>query len=210
LTRSFRPREEEFITQRPAGEVSEIGAGWLSGTEIYRQLAAGRIFIEPFNPTALNPNSYNYRLSSNLRRLTSDVIDLRGEDSFEDIEIEESGTILEPGELYLGCTEERFGSSFYASLITGRSSIGRKFITNHITAGLIDVGFFGKITLEIAVSRRTIVYPLIQFGQIFWFTVAGDPDQYNGKYQSQATPVPSQIFIETIGLGRKDTDAELR
>ena len=85
-------------------------------------------------------------------------------------------------------------SDHYASLVTGRSSTGRKFITNHITAGLIDQGFFGRITLEIVVFKKTIVYPHIPFGQIFWFEVSGEPLLYKGKYQGQAQPTLSKML----------------
>ncbi len=56
------------------------------------------------------------------------MIDLRGQDEYEEVVIADEGTQLEPGELYLGATRETFGSALFASLITGRSSVGRKFI----------------------------------------------------------------------------------
>ena len=84
----------------------------------------------------------------------------------------------------------------YASLVTGRSSVGRKFVTNHITAGLIDQGFIGNITLEIVVFKRTRVYPGMKFGQIFWFTTAGAPYLYDGKYQGQSGPTLSRLRVD--------------
>jgi dCTP deaminase len=170
--------------------------GWLTGSEIIRQVEAGNITIDPFDLELVNPNSYNYRLASVLRRLTNDVIDLRAEDNFEELLIPESGLLLMPGECYLGSTSEIFGSQRFPALITGRSSIARKFITNHITAGLIDLGFLGRITLEISVLRPTIIYPNTRFGQIFWFTVSGDTHQYRGKYQNQYEPTLSRLTEE--------------
>jgi dCTP deaminase len=171
-------------------------SGWLSGGEITEQVRAGRIKIAPFSEEQVNPNSYNYRLHPTIRRLTNDVIDMRRPDEFEDLEVPDEGLLLYPGECYLGCTTEMFGSNHYASLVTGRSSVGRKFVTNHITAGLIDQGFHGRITLEITVQRPTRVYPGIVFGQIFWFTSVGQAVLYNGKYAGQADPIGSRIYLE--------------
>ncbi|MBV1849563.1 dCTP deaminase [Catellatospora tritici] len=175
--------------------------GWLTGHKISEEVAAKRIVIEPFLPDHLNPNSYNYRLSPSLKRITSEVIDCKAEDEYDEIEIPEEGYILEPGECYLGATMEVFGSLHYASLVTGRSSIGRKFVTNHITAGLIDQGFFGNITLEIVAQKRTRVYPGMRFGQIFWFTTAGTPLLYEGKYQGQRGPTPSRLREDAFPFG---------
>lgn len=170
-----------------------VGAGWLTGNRIAEEVAGGRILIEPFLPEHLNPNSYNYRLSAHLKRLTSTIVDCREEDEYEDILIPEEGFVLEPFECYLGATTEVFGSDVFASLVTGRSSIGRKFITNHITAGLIDQGFHGNITLEISAHKPTRVYPNMRFGQIFWFTTSGTPYLYEGKYQGQRGPTLSRL-----------------
>ncbi len=93
-------------------------------------------------------------------------------------------------------TDELFGSKKFASLITGRSSVGRKFITNHFCAGLIDQGFYGRITLEIAVVKPTIVYPRMLFGQIFWFSVLGKARLYSGKYQGQDEPTNSKLHLD--------------
>ena len=92
--------------------------GWLTGTEIIRQVALGRIKISPFNRDQVNPNSYNYRLHSMIRRLTNEIIDVRSPDEFEDMLIPLDGLLLHPGECYLGCTAEQFGSDHYAALIS--------------------------------------------------------------------------------------------
>jgi len=169
------------------------GCGWLTGRKIWDEVLAGQIVIEPFDPVCLNPNSYNYHLASSLKRITSEIIDCKKPDEFEVIEILEAGYVLQPRECYLGTTLEVFGSNTYASLVTGRSSVGRKFVTNHITAGLIDQGFFGNITLEIVAQKSTRVYSGMTFGQIFWFTTCGVPYLYNGKYQGQHEPTQSKL-----------------
>lgn len=166
---------------------------WLTGNEIEKEVKNGNIFISDFNPKFLNSNSYNYRLDKILYRLTDEIIDLKNKENVEKLIIPEEGLILLPNEAYLGSTIEIFSSNIYASLVTGRSSIGRKFVTNHITAGLIDQGFKGQITLEITCQKPTRVYPGILFGQIFWFATKGDPRLYVGKYQNQQGPTISKL-----------------
>jgi dCTP deaminase len=176
--------------------------GWLSREAIVDAVTCGDIVISPYHHTALNPNSYNYALGKKILRLLSTEIDLLGEDEFEELIIDDSGLMLLPGECYLAHTEEVFGSDVYASLVTGRSSVGRKFVTNHITAGLIDVGFCGQITLEVTVQRPTRVYVGVPFGQIFWFSVQGSVNSlYVGKYQSQAGPTKSRLYWDAQNRG---------
>jgi dCTP deaminase len=175
---------------------AEAVNGWLSGDEVVRQVRLGRIKISPFAAKNVNPNSYNYRLHPIIRRLTNQIIDMKAPDQFENIVIPDDGLILYPDECYLGCTLEKFGSDYYAALITGRSSVGRKFVTNHVTAGLIDQGFYGRITLEITVKRPTRVYPNIAFGQIFWFTSVGKAILYNGKYHHQDYALGSRAHLD--------------
>jgi len=185
-----------MIVENYMFEQCKLG-GWLTGVYVENEVRCGNILIDPFLHECINPNSYNYHLDGHIRRITSEIIDCKEEDEYEDITLPKSGYILSPGECYLGSTVERFGSNKYASLITGRSSVGRKFITNHITAGLIDQGFFGKITLEITVQKKTKIYPYMRFGQIFWFSVVGNARLYDGKYQNQLNPTVSRLHYDT-------------
>lgn len=195
MVQTFNSQDMYVDIKNDAGGIKMYG-GWLSGNEIKFQVKKGGILIDPYDDNMVNPNSYNYHLGYQIIRLKNDILDLKEKDEFEEIDIPEDGFVLLPGECYLGITMEKFGSNKYASLITGRSSIGRKFVTNHITAGLIDQGFFGNITLEIMVNKPTRVYAGIVFGQIFWFTVYGEPLLYCGKYQNQQKPTISRIYRE--------------
>jgi len=174
---------------------------WLTGHKIREAIINKDIKIEPYHDQYINPNSYNYTLFPVLKRIKNEVIDLKEDDEYEEIVIPPEGYVLQPNECYLGCTNEIFHSDKYASLVTGRSSIGRKFVTNHITAGLIDQGFEGRITLEIVVVKPTRVYPNIPFGQVYWFKTIGMPMLYNGKYQNQNVPEISKVsqdFVNSI------------
>lgn len=171
----------------------DLPSGWLTGNKIIEEVSNGEIKIEPFDINCINSNSYNFHLSDKLLIMTNQVIDCFKPDDFKEILLPSKGYTLMPENCYLGSTVEKIGSFKYASLITGRSSIGRKFITNHITAGLIDQGFLGHITLEITVKKPTIIYPNMSFGQIFWFCTYGTPLLYQGKYQEQNEPTGSKL-----------------
>ena len=175
--------------------------GWLTGKEIEKQVERGKIHIEPYNRSQINPNSYDYRLAPEIKiLLTNNVIDdiecidPRRQMNFRELIIGENGLVLIPGLGYLASTMEEFGSDFYASLCTGKSSIGRLFLQNHACAGLIDQGFFGHITLEITVTLPVVVYSGMRIGQIFWFESVGEALLYSGKYMKQNESLPSQIY----------------
>lgn len=170
--------------------------GILTGKEITKEVKKGRIYISPFDENNISCNSYNYRLSNKLIKITNSIFDLKTKDVYEEIIIENKGTVLYPNECYLGSTLEKIGSDNYVGLITGRSSIGRKFITNHMTSNIVEQGFYGNITLEITVQKPTIVYPNILFGQIMWITTVGEAKYYEGNYQNQAEATISNIYKE--------------
>lgn len=176
---------------------------WLTGNEILKQYEQGNIKIDPFNPEQINPNSYDYRLGSTLKLLTFNsthngvpCIDPRIPCKYEEVEIPKTGFLLETPNAYLGYTVEKFGSDHFASLVTGKSSIGRLFIKNHSIAGLIDQGFYGHITLEITAKLPILIFPNIRFGQIFWFETKGSCKLYEGKYKDENKGIPSQFFKE--------------
>lgn len=177
--------------------------GWLTGIEVSRNVELGNIKIKPFNENQVNPNSYDYRLAPTLRRLKFNdefrgipCINPRKPMQYEEIEIPETGFLMEVEQAYLGYTVEKFGSNCFASLVTGKSSIGRLFVKNHACAGLIDQGFYGNITLEMTAKLPTIVYPYMRFGQIFWFESIGNINLYDGKYNANNAGVPSKIYMD--------------
>lgn len=175
--------------------------GWITGEQIRIETRYKRITIDPFYPEQVNPNSYDYRLGPRVKRLLPNssygdqlFLDPKKPMKCEEIELSTRGYLLFPGEAYLGHTVEVFGSDYFASLVTGKSSIGRLFIHNHICAGLIDQGFLGQITLEIEVQLPTVIYPNMRFGQIFWFESSGPVKLYSGRYRNQKSATPSQIY----------------
>lgn len=166
----------------------------LSGKEIQKKLDR-EIFIEPFNPGQLNPNSYNLRLHNELLVYEDTLLDMKKENKAKSLVIPEEGLILEPNKLYLGRTKEYTRTVNHVPMLEGRSSIGRLGLFIHVTAGFGDVGFAGFWTLEIYCIQPIKVYPGIEICQIYYHSIEGDYDKYSsGKYQNNTGIQPSLLY----------------
>lgn len=166
----------------------------LSGKEIQRRLGKD-IFIEPFNPAQLNPNSYNLRLHNELLVYENNLLDMKKENKAKLITIPDEGLILEPNRLYLGRTKEYTRTENLVPMLEGRSSIGRLGLFIHVTAGFGDVGFAGYWTLEIYCIQPIKIYPDVEICQIYYHSIEGDFEKYSsGKYQNNTGIQPSLLF----------------
>ena len=166
----------------------------LSGKEIQRELGK-RIFIEPFDPSRLNPNSYNLTLHDELLVYDSPVLDMKKPNPAHTIRIPESGLRLEPGRLYLGRTREFTRTEGFVPMLEGRSSVGRLGLFIHVTAGFGDVGFAGYWTLEIFCVQPIVIYPGVELCQIYYHTIQGEYEPYrSGKYQHNQGIQPSLLY----------------
>lgn len=166
----------------------------LSGKEIEKQLDSN-IFIDPYTPKQLNPNSYNLRLHSELMVYEKDVLDMKSPNPTKKMIIPEEGLLLETNKLYLGRTIEKTRTENFVPMLEGRSSIGRLGLFIHVTAGFGDVGFNGFWTLEIFCVQPIIIYPSVEICQIFYHSIEGDFDKYNsGKYQNNEGIQPSLLY----------------
>jgi dCTP deaminase len=182
----------------------------LTGLEIVRQMELENIHISPFIPANLGPNSYDVSLHPKLLvyDLPADsVLDMKAENKTRSITIPEAGLVLQPGILYLGCSNETATSHRFVPMFEGRSSIGRLGINTHITAGFGDVGWGylkngdGKLTcqyptwtLEIEVVHPIRVYPNVRIGQVYFMMPEGEITYYKGKYTQQKEPQASKLF----------------
>lgn len=164
----------------------------LSGPQIEKEVAAGRIVIDPFERAQLNPNSYNYRLDPVIR----EVKDLPWEPGPATITIPESGYVLQPRKLYLGATFETIGSDAYVISLIGRSTIGRLGLFLQITADLGHQGTKARWTLEMTVVQPLRVYPRMQIGQVSFWAAQGESRLYNGKYAGDQRVQSSQLARE--------------
>lgn len=178
----------------------------LSDRSIREALATGRITIDPLDETCIQPSSVDLHVDRYFRLFrnhTSRVIDVREdqEDLTELVDVGDDPLILHPGEFVLGSTTEKVTlPSDLVARLEGKSSLGRLGLLIHSTAGFVDAGWDGHLTLELSnVANLPItVYPGMKIGQISFLqmtTPADVPygsDGLKSKYQGQWGPTPSR------------------
>jgi dCTP deaminase len=181
----------------------------LSDRTIRDELAAGRIVIDPLDDSCVQPSSVDLRLDTLFRVFlnhTMPVIDVKKDldDLTRLVEIGEGDAfILHPGEFVLGSTFERISlPDDLVARIEGKSSLGRLGLLIHSTAGFVDAGFSGHITLELSnVANLPItLYPGMKIGQVSFLRMTTPADrpygssQVGSKYQGQRGPTPSRYW----------------
>ena len=181
----------------------------LSDHSIREAIAAGRIQLDPFDESLVQPASVDVRLDRYFRVFlnhTMPVIDVKKnlEELTRLVEIDEGNSfVLHPGEFVLGSTSERVTlPDDLVARIEGKSSLGRLGLLIHSTAGFIDPGWDGHITLELSnVANLPItLYPEMKIGQISFLAMTTPADVPYGsgnlgsKYQGQRGPTPSRYW----------------
>jgi len=167
----------------------------LSGKEILKRVG-NDIEIDPFDPSRINPNSYNLTLHDELMVYEEVVLDMAKANRVRRISIPEGGIVLSPNQVYLARTVERTVTHNLVPQIEGRSSIGRLGLFVHVTAGFGDVGFAGYWTLEMFAVQPVRIYPHTEICQIFYHEIAGEIEEYTSKYQDNQDIQPSLLFKE--------------
>lgn len=180
----------------------------LSDRTIKEAIASGRIVIDPFEESYVQPSSIDLRVDRFFRVFENHrypYIDPKApqEDLTTLVETEDDEPfILHPGEFVLGSTLERVGlGEDIVARLEGKSSLGRIGLLIHSTAGFVDPGFDGYLTLELSnVANLPIaIYPGMKIGQISFYqltTAAEHPygsDGAGSKYQGQRGPTPSRV-----------------
>ncbi len=167
----------------------------LTGAEIRKQWAEGRIVIDPYNPAHVGPNSVDVTLAHELQvYYVGECLDMRKDNPTGPLTVPPEGLVLRPRVLYLASTVERVGSDHYVTYIDGRSSVGRLGIQIHMTAGRGDLGFKNRWTLEIEVVHPVRVYAGSRIGQATFHTVEGDVQLYTGRYAKDDGVVASRMW----------------
>jgi dCTP deaminase len=181
----------------------------LSDRSIREAIQTGRIIVEPFDEACLQPSSIDVKVSNLFRVFrnhSAAVIDVKKDltDLTELVEIDShEAFMLHPGEFVLGSTLERVAiSDDLVARVEGKSSLGRLGLLIHSTAGFIDAGFDGHITLELSnVANLPItIYPGMKIGQVSFMTMTTAAEKPYGsgargsKYQGQRGPTPSRYF----------------
>lgn len=182
----------------------------LSDASIHEALAQGRIVIEPLGENAVQPSSVDLRvdrLFRVFRNYSEPHIDPKRpqEQLTELIEIDDGEAfILHPGEFVLGSTFERVRlPNDLVARLEGKSSLGRLGLLIHSTAGFVDAGWDGFLTLELSnVANLPIaIYPGMKIGQISFLemtTPAQHPygsEKNRSKYQGQRGPTASRYYL---------------
>jgi dCTP deaminase len=182
----------------------------LSDVSIRKALADGRIIIAPLDETSIQPSSVDLHVDRYFRVFRNDTtpfIDPKEpqENLTELVEVtEDAAFILHPGEFVLGSTFERVAlPDDLVSRLEGKSSLGRLGLLIHSTAGFVDAGWDGHLTLELSnVANLPIaIYPGMKIGQISFFemtTPASAPygsASMGSKYQGQRGPTPSRYYL---------------
>src|SRR3954469_9333451 len=180
----------------------------LSDRSIRAEIEAGRVVIDPYDETLVQPSSIDVRVDNRFRVFQNSrypYIDVRQpmEDLTELVEAEgDEPFILHPGEFVLGQTREGVPlPNDLGARLEGKSSRGRLGLLIHSTAGFVDSGFSGNLTLELSnVANLPItIYHGMPIGQISFMRMDGPVENPYGsrgnKYQGQVEPTPSRFYL---------------
>ena len=188
----------------------------LSDATIARCLAEGRIEIEPYDPALLQPSSVDVRVDAFFRVFHNNrypFIDVKREQEelTELVEVEDDRPfVLHPGEFVLGSTFERVAlPDDLVARLEGRSSLGRLGLLIHSTAGYVDPGWDGNLTLELSnVANLPItLYYGMKIGQISFqrmsspVEIAYGDERIGSRYRGQRDPTAS-LYHRDFDRGR--------
>ena len=181
----------------------------LSDGDIRKEVESGRLVLEPWDAELLQPSSIDVRLDRFFRVFNNSAythIDpARQQDELTSL-VEAEGDnpfVLHPGEFVLGSTVEVVTvPDDLAGRLEGKSSLGRLGLLTHSTAGFIDPGFSGHITLELSnVANLPItLWPGMKIGQLCLFRLSSPSEHpygsavYGSRYQGQRGPTPSRSY----------------
>lgn len=182
----------------------------LSDKDIRTEIDNGRVRIDPYDPAMVQPSSIDVRLDRYFRVFENHryphidpaveqpdltrAIQPKGEEPF----------ILHPGEFVLASTYEVISlPEDIASRLEGKSSLGRLGLLTHSTAGFIDPGFSGHVTLELSnvATLPMKLWPGMKIGQLCMFRLSSPAEypygsaRYGSRYQGQRGPTPSRSFL---------------
>jgi dCTP deaminase len=181
----------------------------LSDKDIRAEIDAGRVRIDPFEADMVQPSSIDVRLDRFFRvfephRYPHIDPAVEQPDLTRLIEVaSDEPFILHPGEFVLASTYEVITlPDDVASRLEGKSSLGRLGLLTHSTAGFIDPGFSGHVTLELSnvATLPMKLWPGMKIGQLCMFRLTSPAEypygsaRYGSRYQGQRGPTPSRSF----------------
>ena len=182
----------------------------LSDRDLRAEVKAGRLVIDPYDDSLVQPSSVDVRLDRYFRVFENhryphiDPAEQQDElTRLVEVDIDEP-FILHPGEFVLGSTYEVIGlADDLAARLEGKSSLGRLGLLTHSTAGFIDPGFNGHVTLELSnVATLPIkLWPGMKIGQVCVLRLTSPAEHpygssvYGSRYQGQRGPTPSRSHV---------------
>jgi dCTP deaminase len=195
--------------QAPLNLRDSLSGVLLSDGDIRKEVESGRLVLEPWDAELLQPSSIDVRLDRFFRVFNNSAythIDpaVQQDELTSLVEAEgDSPFVLHPGEFVLGSTLEVVTvPDDLAGRLEGKSSLGRLGLLTHSTAGFIDPGFSGHITLELSnVANLPItLWPGMKIGQLCLFRLSSPSEHpygsavYGSRYQGQRGPTPSRSY----------------
>lgn len=182
----------------------------LSDRDILSYVDSGRVRLEPWDRQMIQPSSVDVHLDRFFRLFNNHrypVIDPAADQSelTRLVDVPAQGSfVLHPGEFVLGSTYETVTlADDVAARLEGKSSLGRLGLLTHSTAGFIDPGFSGHVTLELSntATLPIILYPGMKVGQLCFFQLSSAADKPYGsgasgsRYQGQRGPTASRSHL---------------
>jgi dCTP deaminase len=197
----------------------------LSDRDIRTEIDAGNLVIDPFEEKWLQPSSIDVHLDRYFRvfvnsRYTHIDPSQAQEDITELVEKDhDEPFIIHPGEFVLGSTFQRVTIPYdLASRIEGKSSLGRLGLMVHSTAGFVDAGFNGNITLELrsVATLPIMLWPGMKIGQLCIFRLSSPAENPYGsgaqgsRYQGQGGPTASRAYMNFDCINVTEYNEEIK
>ncbi|MEY4321887.1 MAG: hypothetical protein RL167_615 [Actinomycetota bacterium] len=185
----------------------------MSDRDIRAQIEAGRIGLEPLDMNLLQPSSFDVRLDRFFRLFDNHKYPYIDPAEHQDdltrfVEIKsDEPFILHPGEFVLGSTYEFVSlPNDIAARLEGKSSLGRLGLLTHSTAGFVDPGFNGHVTLELSNTATLPIklWPGMKIGQLCFFQLSSPSEhpygseKYGNRYQGQRGPTASRSYLNFL------------
>ena len=181
----------------------------LSDRDIRAELDSGRVALDPYEPDMIQPSSIDVRLDKFFRVFDNHkyaAIDpsIEQPDLTRLVDVEaDRPFVLHPGEFVLGSTYESVTlPDDIAARLEGKSSLGRLGLLTHSTAGFIDPGFEGNVTLELSNTATLPInlWPGMKIGQLCFFRLSSPAEhpygseKYGSRYRGQRGPTASKSW----------------
>ena len=182
----------------------------LSDRDIRTQIDSGRVVLTPYEPDMIQPSSIDVRLDKFFRVFDNHkyaAIDpaIEQPDLTHLVQVDgDKPFVLHPGEFVLGSTYESVAlPDDIAARLEGKSSLGRLGLLTHSTAGFIDPGFEGNVTLELSNTATLPInlWPGMKIGQLCFFQLSSPAEHpygssaYGSRYAGQRGPTASKSYL---------------